>query len=228
MLFIVNKNIPADAKKKLKYFGQVILFETSGITYPAISSHPDIFFCIVDDKLVYAPNVPQKYIEQIEKAGINIRTGSSSIKSGYPLSAKYNAVTTKEYLIHNKKITDDVIADFCLNKKHLDVKQGYTRCNLLPLKSNHFITSDRGIEKKLLNEGLQCLFVKPEGILLPGFAHGFFGGTCGVYEDLIFITGNLKNLSGGEKIKCFLNKFNYNIIELYDGKLFDVGSILII
>ncbi|MBZ0198530.1 MAG: hypothetical protein K8H86_01595 [Ignavibacteriaceae bacterium] len=228
MLFIVNKDIPAAALKKLEKFGETIVFETIGITYPAISNHPDIFFCVVDDKLVYAPNIHEHYIDQIKNGGFDSIAGSSKIGCEYPSTAKYNAAATNNYFIHNKNLTDETITKLCLNKKLLDVKQGYTRCNLLALKNNNFITSDRGIEKKLIDEKLPCLFVQSDDISLPGFKHGFFGGACGVFDDNVFILGNLKNLYDGQNVKYFLEQLEYNIIELNDGNLFDAGSILII
>lgn len=228
MLFIVNKNIPAAAVKKLEGFGSIMLFETNGITYPAISNHPDIFFCVVDNKVVYTPNTPAHYIKQLKKNEVDCIAGNSRINNDYPFTAKYNAVVTNEYLIHNSKITDDAILKLTSNKKTLDVKQGYARCSLLPLKMNHFVTSDKGIEKRILAEGLSCLYASPEKILLPGCKHGFFGGACGVVENFVFILGSLNDLAEGKKVKNFLNELEYKIIELYDGKLFDGGSIIII
>lgn len=68
------------------------------------------------------------------------------------------------------------------------------------------------------------MYVNPEGIQLPGFDHGFVGGAAGIYKDQVFFIGNLDYFSEGEKFRHFLS--GYEIIELYDGPLFDGGSIL--
>jgi hypothetical protein len=77
-----------------------------------------------------------------------------------------------------------------------------------------------------MNEGLECLYVSPGDILLPGFEHGFFGGTCGLFENKLLLLGSLRYFNDGEKIRQFLAKTKMEIIELYDGPLVDGGSIL--
>jgi hypothetical protein len=118
-----------------------------------------------------------------------------------------------------------------LRPVHVD--QGYCRCNLLPLKDDHFITSDIGIFKVL--QGLRpeptglhpyVLYVSPNDILLEGFPHGFFGGCCGVWENKVFINGSLDHFSNGEAVRKYLDKLEYEIIELIYGHLEDIGSIL--
>ena len=227
MLFIVDKNISKQTNENLREFGDVIMFETQGITYPAISNHPDIFFCKVDNKLIYSPNTPQNFIKQI-RTKIECVEGKTCVDNKYPLSAKYNAVVSDNFLIHNLKITDKLIIESTRQKKIINVKQGYCRCNVLPLRENHFITSDEGIYKSLMDSGLKSLYVKPDDIILPGVKYGFFGGACGVTDDTVVILGSLKHFSDGLIVRDYLINLKYNIVELYDGPLFDGGSILII
>jgi hypothetical protein len=99
---------------------------------------------------------------------------------------------------------------------------------LLPLKNNCYITSDHGIYAILNAMKCDILYVDPADILLPGFPHGFFGGACGIHENKVYITGSLKKYKHGEMVKEYLLSNNYEIIELYDGPLFDCGSILIL
>ena len=61
---------------------------------------------------------------------------------------------------------------------------------------------------------------------LQGFQHGFFGGVCGVFQNKLFVIGSLKYHLQHKEIYDFVNKFNFEIIELYDGPFFDGGSIL--
>lgn len=60
MLIVIDKRIPEEAKKRLSGFGKIIEFETKGITYPAISGHPDIFMCQTTESLICAPNLLKK------------------------------------------------------------------------------------------------------------------------------------------------------------------------
>jgi hypothetical protein len=106
------------------------------------------------------------------------------------------------------------------------VDQGYCRCNLLPLKNDHFITSDEGIYKVLKRHTDHILKVTTNGIILEGHKHGFFGGCCGVFEDKVFLIGSLKHYEDGGKVEDFLKNLGYEIVELYDGPLFDGGGII--
>lgn len=226
MFILADNRIPDQAKTTLEKYGEVRYVSSSGITYDAISGHPDIFICAKYNKLAVAPNSPEELQKYLTDKSIQFNIGSSGIGNRYPQTAKYNAIVTDQYLIHNTNITDKNLLSMFDSKEIIHVKQAYTRCNLIPLKNNRFITSDKGIEKTLLNEGLEVLYVNPEGIILPGFENGFIGGACGIYQDSLFFIGNLDHFQEGQKIRKFT--FEYNIIELYDGPLFDGGSLIFI
>jgi hypothetical protein len=230
MLIIIDNKLSGEAKKKLSGFGDLLELKTEGIAYSAISGHPDIFFCQSPDKLIIAPNLPKPYFDQINELGINYIVGEFPVGPEYPASARYNAVATTNHLIHNFRHTDFMITRELEDLQPVHVDQGYCRCNLLTLKDDHFITSDAGIFKVLMGfqpEGFQpnVLFVSSSDILLKGFPHGFFGGCCGVWENKVFINGNLKFYKDGEKVRDFLYQLDYEIIELGSGPLTDIGSI---
>ncbi len=226
LIILVDKRISEPAFKALKKYGKIIPFETSGITYSAISGHPDIFFCQTNETLVVAPNTPADVKVQLTKHGIHFLEGRNHVGKAYPFTAQYNAMITEKFLIHNSKYTDPVILSNCGHLEVIEVNQAYTRCNLLSLGNDKFIASDKGIEKTLQKKGSEVLYVDPKGILLPGFKHGFLGGTCGIYKDKVFIIGSLDHFPEGKKVRKFLS--GYEIIELYEGPLFDGGSILFI
>lgn len=226
MLIIVDHRIPDEAKEKLASYGELMELKTQGITYPAISGHPDIFFCQGPHKLVVAPNLPASFDEKLFKDDIPFIRGELPVGDRYPHSSAYNAVVTGKYLVHNFRNTDFMITRTFENKIPVHVDQGYCRCNLLALKDDHFITSDEGIHKVLNRHAKNVLLVTTEGILLEGFQHGFFGGCCGVLDDKVFILGSLKNYKDGDKVEAFLKELGYEIVALYDGPLFDGGGIL--
>ncbi len=226
MLIIADNRIPDKAKQKLLKYGNVIFLETKGITYEAISCHPDIFFYQTSESLVIAPNLPEIFKKQLNKLRVGFIEGDRPVGIKYPATSSYNAVVTQKYLIHNLKYTDSAIKNATENLIKIDVNQAYTRCNLLPLNKDSFITSDRGIEKVLLQNGLDVLYVDSSDILLPGFPNGFFGGACGVYEEKVFVLGSLERFSDGHKVRLFLEKLEMEIIELCSGALFDGGSLI--
>jgi hypothetical protein len=226
MYVIVNEAIPEKAIITLEKYADVIPFNLSGQAYPSIAAHPDIFFCRVNDAIVCAPNIPQSFLNRIENLQTKPVTGKNFVGNAYPETACYNAVITDSLLIHNLNLTDPEILSQATGKEQIHVNQGYCRCNLLPLRDNHFITSDQGIYQALAHKGFKTLFVDPADVLLPGFKNGFFGGTCGVVDDVVFFMGSLKKFGDGGAVQNFLDLLNYQVVELYDGQLFDCGSLL--
>ena len=228
MFIITDNRIPPQAKEKLSEYGEIINFSTDGITYDAISGHPDIFFCQVNNKLIIAPNLPDSYKYTLLKNSIPYIEGELPVEKKYPGTSRYNIVATNNYLIHNFRYTDAVITNIGDNLEMIHSGQGYTRCNLLPLRDDYFITSDLGINNILTGFGLKTFYIEPYDIVLPGMKHGFFGGACGIHNNTVFITGALSNLKKGDELKTYLISLNYKIIELYNGPLFDGGSIFFI
>lgn len=227
MMFIVDKKIPDDAKSRLRDFGDVIELETSGITYNAISGHPDIFFCRVPGGVVVSPDISDTIINQLKGSGINLRMGRGRVGSEYPQSAIYNALVTDQYLIHNKSVTDPVVIEATTWLRSIHVKQAYTRCNLIALNTL-FITSDAGIHKQLLKEGMNVHLFNDEAVKLQGFPHGFLGGACGVWKDRFFVCGNLNFFPEGEKLRQLIIHAGYKLTELCNGPLIDGGGIIVV
>lgn len=223
---LADKRIPETAKQNLADYGKLLFLDTSGIVYPQISGHPDIFFCKGENELIYAPDVPVELVEKLSTANIRLVKGESKLGSSYPETASYNAVICNKRIIHNRTITDQKIDRLYPGFQKLDVNQAYTRCNLLPLTNDKFITSDKGIENSLMKSGFEVLYVNPEKIVLPGFDHGFFGGACGIHKNRVFIIGNLDHFPDGKAVRKFLRQ--HEIIELYDGPLFDGGSLIFV
>jgi hypothetical protein len=228
MLIIIDRRIPLLAKQTLSKYGEVIEFGTSGITYEAISCHPDIFFCQSAAGLIAAPNIPHEYISILNRQGISFSLGKLPVGNSYPDSARYNSVITEQFLIHNPDLTDPYIKESEPQLELIPVAQGYCRCNLIHLGDNRFITSDKGIEKSLHAKNLNVQYVSPDGILLSGFEHGFFGGCCGLWDHKLFLTGSLDQFPEGNEIRHFVEAASIEIIELYKGPLFDGGGIFFV
>jgi hypothetical protein len=226
MLIIVDKKIPGEAKEKLSAYGTLLELETEGIVYPAISGHPDIFLCKTPQALIVSPSLPEIFLHKLQEQQLQFIPGNHTSHIPHPGSVHYNAAVSDRYLVHRLEFTDPVILQNCHTLKKIPVKQAYTRCNLLLLKDDHYLTSDRGIHKNLQRSGLEGIFVSPTGIILPGFPNGFLGGAMGLVNDSIFVIGSLVFYPEGSTVRKFLENLNYRIVELYQGLLFDGGGIL--
>lgn len=144
----------------------------------------------------------------------------------YPGNIRYNAVCTGKYFIHNLQYTDpDLLAaaeakaaadSTILTKIH--VKQGYTRCSLLPVDDRSFITSDAGIAKTLADHDTDVLLIHPGHIHLPGFDYGFIGGTGGGLplsgRRLLVVNGNIETHPDHKKIGDLPRRSRYRLILL--------------
>ena len=241
---IADSRMPEEAKKNLKKLGNVLFLNPTEITYNSISSHPDIFFFQKDDALIYAPNAPKRIIKELKKRKIKLIEGKKEVGKKYPETVPYNAVGIGNLLIHNLKHTDETILSSYEN--HINVNQGYTRCNLLALNENAFITSDVGIfnavnSQQTTDNSLypheslvetygrtSVLYIDPKQIKLEGQKNGFFPGCCGVWKNNLIVCGSTKNLKEKAELDKFLKDNNFNLIELYDGDLIDVGSVFFI
>ena len=242
---IADSRMPEEAKKNLKKLGDVLFLNPTEITYKSISAHPDIFFFQTEDGLIYAPNAPKKIIKELKKRKIKLTEGKKEVGKKYPETVPYNAVGISDTLIHNLKHTDSTILS--LYKNHIHVNQGYTRCNLVVLNENCFITSDEAIcrdastmlfikqnentfTEDIVDTSVQkfVLYIDSKQIKLEGHYHGFFPGCCGVWKNNLIVCGSTKNLKEKDELDKFLKDNDFNLIELYDGELVDVGSVFLI
>lgn len=227
MYMIADARLPAQALKVLQGYGKLLTLATRHHTYESISGHPDVFFCQMPDKLVCAPNAPEDIFAELIKAGIRTEKGKHPVSSQYPGSAAYNAFTNDAFFVHNTRYSDPLLLTHSSTLQTIHVNQGYTRCNLAEA-GGLFMTSDKGIEKVLKQNGLDVFFIDPDPIRLPGEQHGFFGGCTGNWHQVLFLTGSCSHFQEGDDLKAELNRRGIKIIELYDGPLFDAGSILCI
>ncbi|MCL2041124.1 MAG: hypothetical protein FWG84_03670 [Bacteroidales bacterium] len=226
MLIIADSRMPAPARRRLETLGEVLWMPPQKRVYQSIAAHPDIFFCQTPEGFIVAPNAPVEITAKLIQSGATIVVGEKNVGEKHPDTVPYNAVFTASLFIHNTKLSDETLLRHAIGKKRIHTTQGYTRCNLLPLSDTAFLCSDRNIEQNLVRHGADVLFVRPEEILLPGVRHGFIGGCCGVFGKTVVVVGALSKHSQGGEIEKFLEKYGMEIIELYDGEMWDGGGML--
>lgn len=225
-LIIASSMMPEGARHALRNLGDILWLDPVDFVYPSIASHPDIFFFqAAKDQLVFAPNTPKEWIARLHKAGVKLMRGQKPVGSLHPETTHYNAVGTQNRLIHQLRHTDERILRLYEGKQQLDVKQSYTRCNLLSITEQAFITSDLDIYRKLTGQHCEVLFIDPNQIHLEGHDYGFFPGCCGVFRNQFVVCGNTSLLKEKQELDEFLSKHGFSLIELYDGELTDLGSI---
>ncbi|MDR1761200.1 MAG: hypothetical protein LBR55_01995 [Bacteroidales bacterium] len=232
-LCIVDSRAPQTALERLAQEFTVVPFRTQGITYEAISCHPDVFLFQHNNKFIIAPNTPQEYKDLFRSHGVAYSEGATLVDESLQHSVAYNCVATPELLFHKNHMTDPEIIRHCgLDEKggstFIHVPQAYTRCSMIALSNRAVITSDKGIAQVLERRNFDVCYIDPHEIALPPYPYGFIGGCMGIVNKHIYITGSLDYCSDGEKLRQFVKKHMYTLVELYDGALYDGGGIFFV
>ncbi|MEN8076197.1 DUF6873 family GME fold protein [Clostridioides difficile] len=200
--------------------------------YSAINGHVDIQLNILDKRnstIIINKNIPKSFKDILSCKNINFIESNNTLSYEYPNNIALNAYITDNYLIHNLKFTDKKILEFCKNKKLINVKQGYSKCSILPLREKVIITNDKGIYNTLIKENFDILLLPFGDIELSGLNYGFIGGVGGMISDeCIAFFGSLENYAFGKDVKNFLYKYDIKPIYLNNGKLVDRGSLLVL
>lgn len=228
MISIVDSRMPEQAMLSLEKLGSVMLLEPQPLVYPAIAAHPDIFFCQTPFGLVHAPGLAPASISPLIEQGVRLIKGEKQPGAAYPSSAIYNALATEKYLLHNLKHTDAALKQQYAPQWQLHLAQGYTRCNLMEVGPDAFVTVDAGIAAVLRKAGLDVFLCSTQNVQLEGFDHGFFPGCCGIYQETIYVCGNPGLLPDYQALSAFCNNYGKTLKALYDGPLIDVGSMIML
>lgn len=183
---------------------RVSIVKSTDAVYPQVSSHPDIYMCSLEGKIISA-----------EEGELSYR---------YPGNCRFNAACTGKYLIANMDIISPRLREAASSYEFIHVRQGYAKCSIACIDETHIITSDEGIYRAC-RDRLDVLKIRSGHILLPGFDYGFIGGACGRIGDEIIFSGRVSDHPDGEKIYEFISGTGLEIKE-FDYPLTDIGSII--
>jgi len=226
---IVSPDIYPDSVKNLKSLGFDVLYscKNKNVSLPLVY-HADMQIAKISDELyVSAPECYEYYADILKVKNKNLICGNTYLSCNYPMDIAYNIVITKTKAIHNFKHTDFEIKNNILNKKKINVSQGYTACTLCALSDEAFITSDAGICKTLNSNGCDVLLIDDSSILLPGFDHGFFGGSSVmISKDLLAVNGKIEAHTDYNNIKSFCLNYGIYLTSLSNDPIMDIGSFI--
>jgi len=229
MFAIIDSRSQNDVINNLReYVEDLFEFETYGITHNSISGHPDIFIYQDNNQLVIAPNAPVGLFEFLENHNITYVRGKKEVGGELPNSVQYNCLSTPDFLFHKSGYTDPAILEINKAKEFILLPQPYTRCSLVHLYENNYLTSDRGIERVLIEKGLSCFYFNPEEITIRDHDNGFIGGTVGIEGKRIFFNGNVELHADGQQLKEHLLNLGLEIVNLSDEYLYDGGCIFFV
>lgn len=198
--------------------------------YDAVATHADMQIQYIGNNIfVCAPEVYHHYIKLLPK-NIRLIKGSKSIGHEYPYDIAYNAAFLKDFIICNSRYTaPEILSEYASSaKKILNVKQGYSKCNICIVNGNAVITSDRGIKNRMYNiSNAGVLLIEQGFINLRGMPYGFIGGATGLIKtNLLAVNGDINTHPDSKRIKSFCKMYSVELLQLKSGMLSDIGSII--
>lgn len=216
---------------RLKSLGfDVIKSAENKCVSPYLSGHPDMQICkCTDDTFVCAPNCYEYYKFALAPYDVNILCGNTELECNYPMDIAYNVACVGNIAIHNFKYTDSVLNDYFLNigAQRINVKQGYSKCNVCVVGKSGVITSDIGIYKQLLAAEIDVLLIDDGYISIFGWNSGFIGGASGMLNDeILAFCGDIRRHPNYPQIEKFCSEHGVTVISLFDGELTDYGSLV--
>ena len=202
------------------------------ILTPSMRRHADLGIIVVGEKkVVCAPETYAYYEKELSPYGFEVISGKKSIGSHYPDDCAYNVCIVGKKCFLNKNVCDSLLLDILISEgfEIIDVKQGYTKCSISPIDENSFITGDYAIAREGEKRGMDVLLIENDGILLPPYKNGFWGGSCGMGDEkTLIVNGDISTLPSGDKIRDFLGSKNIKIQKSKEGEILDIGSIILL
>ena len=230
MIALIDYRTTEEEKKSLIKLGLDFLeVPKCSKVYDAINGHVDIQLNVInkkEKKIIVHKDIDDNFKESLKAFNITYIESFSSLEDVYPKNVLLNAAILDDYIIHNFKYTDTNLLACIKSKKSINVKQGYSKCSILPIREKAVITNDSGIYKALIKENFDVLLLPPGDIILPGLNYGFIGGVGGkITSDILAFHGDLDYYCYGDVVKLFLKKYDVKPVYLKPGKLFDRGSL---
>ena len=227
---VCDARLPNEMKMMLKHYYELLEFSAFNLVEEPLHGHPDIFLAQINDNLIIAPNTPKYIVDVFDIQGVKYHFGQHNVGFSYPEIAKYNVSANPNFLLCNSEICDSEVLNYSKNLEIIKVKQGFCRCSTLILDEDVFITSDQGVVKVLKNRSLEVYCFSDSNILLSGYRHGLLGGCFGIDKQnrRIIVSGSLKSIAEGESLYLLFKNLSYDVLELGDGALIDVGGFFLV
>lgn len=193
--------------------------------YDAVATHADMqIYYSGNNCFICAPEAYEHYKKLLPKECALIK-GSVNIGSAYPEDICYNAAQIGKFVFCKSAHTAPEILN--TDKTILNIKQGYAKCSICVIDEKSIITADKGIALSAQNSGIDFLLIASGDVCLMGLNYGFIGGATGLIDkNVLAVNGNINTHTNSDDIKEFCKQRDIEIIQLCDGKLKDIGTII--
>lgn len=237
--FIKNPNLPKNIVKTLicgtddirilNYFEsrniEVIRSDENNYVDPAVKSHTDMAVLHLGDNIIVVDKGQEALIGKLREIGMEVYETAEIISGKYPRDVKLNFTIIGNNIFGNFRYIDSTVEDKLSGMNCFSVKQGYCKCSVLVLSETAAITDDESISRKMLEKGIDCLFISKGDICLDGHEYGFIGGaSCKIGEDTVLFFGDITKHTDFISIDSFLSKHNCKYACTDNDALRDIGG----
>lgn len=229
-LCLCSSLLPETAVQRLESEFCVILLPPDHSIAEPVSCHPDMICSVIDSTIFFHSSYAETYPDIIaavtRKSGLRPVLTNEERSNRYPNDIALNAAVLNRAVLCREVHTSPALLETARRsgRSVINVKQGYAACSCI-VCGESVITSDRGIQKALAAIGTDCVYIAPDGILLPGYSGGFIGGSGGYADGKIYLTGNLSWISDGVVLRDFADQRRFEIICLTNDPLTDYGGL---
>lgn len=226
---VIASGLSFDAYNYLKKSGiEVLVFPDNPNVDARVAHHADLsFFFDGTDTLFVAPEFSE-YSDVLSKYCKNVVFINKKLGNKYPDDVLLNCVCVGNNFICNKDTVSTEVFDKMKSSGYniINVKQGYTKCSVIPVSKNAMITDDESVYNACVNAEIDVLKVSKGSVVLDGFDYGFIGGTAGkISENEILFNGDITGHADFERIDLFLKKYGVKAV-YFSSQLEDIGSII--
>lgn len=166
---------------------------------------------------------------EITIPGLQLQKYTGYMNECYPDDVPLNAAVIGRHFICNIKTVAPALLQEAMAQglKVIPVKQGYTKCSVCILNEHAIITDDESIYRGARLCLDDVTLVEKNSIRLEGFDTGFIGGATGLIgKDVLAVNGSIMSHSSHNAIIDALARNGITAVELHQGPMEDVGSII--
>lgn len=239
MRYIEKPNLPQGRVKTiicgtadesiLEFFNKnnisVIDVESNSKIDSAVSSHADMAAFHLGKNIVITDKNQHNLQKKLLSLGFEVCSTQKEIAGKYPSDVALNFAVIDKNIIGNFKHADENLLSMISDMKKINVNQGYCKCSVLVVDENSVITDDESIYRKMLENGIEALFISKGDISLSGHEYGFIGGASGkISEDTVAFFGDIRTHRDFERIVSFIESCGCKYVCTDSKKLRDIGG----
>ena len=195
-----------------------------------VASHADLnLLDCGNGNFLILPGASSSLSDSLHALGASVSFCTGTPGNHYPADALLDAAILGSDCLANPKTATPDLSVLCFQKslRLISVKQGYTKCSLIPLPGGGLITEDSGIASTAHKHGYDVLLLRPGFVSLPGYSCGMIGGSCGMLSpDCLAFAGNWKLHPDATEIFAFCSNYHVFPEALASTPLRDVGGLL--